>query len=263
MSSTYYVSAQNETCVSDRVPVTANIYSLPIAPTVSSFSHCGETDVTLTATASSYVYWYSDPQGINIITTTSQHVTETTTFYAATINENCRSAIVPLTVTINPLPMTPFVTDPEPICSNSNVNVTLTATPAVGTNVKWYDSNMNYVGQGNTYQAKNISSSTVFYATAYNSDCESEPVAVNIAKNPLPAAPTVIGDTICAAGTATLTANAGNLTVRWYDANNNFLAEGNTYSPDITATTTFKATAYNTETLCESAPTNVTAVVGQ
>ena len=263
VSSTYYVSAQNETCVSDRVPVTANIYSLPIAPTVSSFSHCGETDVTLTATASSYVYWYSDPQGINIITTTSQHVTETTTFYAATINENCRSAIVPLTVTINPLPMAPFVTDPEPICSNSNVNVTLTATPAVGTNVKWYDSNMNYVGQGNTYQAKNISSSTVFYATAYNSDCESEPVAVNIAKNPLPAAPTVIGDTICAAGTATLTANAGNLTVRWYDANNNFLAEGNTYSPNITATTTFKATAYNTETLCESAPTNVTAVVGQ
>lgn len=262
-SNTYYVSAQNETgCVSDRVPVTANIYVLPGTPVVSSFSNCGETDVTLTATATNPVYWYSDAQGTNIISS-SQHVTETTTFYAATINENCRSAIVPLTVTINPLPIAPIVTDLEPICSNSNVNVTLTATPAVGTNVKWYNSNMNYVGQGNTYQAKNISNSTVFYATAYNSDCESEPVAVTITKNPLPAAPTVYGDTICSAGTATLTANAGNLTVRWYDANNNFLAEGNTYSPNITATTTFKATAYNTETLCESAPSSVTAVVGQ
>ena len=263
VSNTYYVSAQNETgCVSDRVPVTASIYSLPTAPIVSSFSNCGETDVTLTATAANPVHWYSDAQGTNIISTT-QHVTTTTTFYAATLNENCRSAIVPLTVTINPLPSPPEVTDPDPICSNSNVNVTLTATSAVGTNVKWYDSNMNYISQGNTYQAKNISSSTVFYATAYNSDCESEPVAINITKNPLPSAPTVTGDTICAAGMATLTANAGDLTVRWYDNNDSVLAEGNTYSPYISTTTTFKATAYNTETLCESAPTNVTAVVGQ
>ena len=263
VSSTYYVSAQNETgCVSDRVPVTANIYILPDAPTVSSFSNCGETDVTLTATATNPVRWYSDPQGTDIISTT-HHVTETTTFYAAAVYGNCRSAIVPLTVTINPLPAVPEVTNPDPICSNSNVNVTLTATSAVGTNIKWYDSNMNYIGQGNSYQAKNISSSTVFYATAYNSDCESEPVAVNIIKNPLPAAPTAFGDTICAAGEAILTANAGDLTVRWYDANNNFLFEGNTYSPNINTTTTFKATAYNAATLCESAPTNVTAVVGQ
>lgn len=263
VSNTYYVSAQNETgCVSDRVPVTANIYSLPTAPTVSSFSNCGETDVTLTATATNPVQWYSNPQGTNIIPI-AQHVTETTTFYAATINENCRSALIPLTVTINPLPLAPVVTDPAPICSNSNVNVTLTATSAVGTNVKWYDSNMNYVAQGNTYQAKNISASTTYYATAYNSDCESEPVAIHIIKNALPSAPTVTGDTICSAGVATLTANAGNLTVRWYNINDSLLAEGNTYSPNISATTTFKATAYNTETLCESAPTNVKAVVGQ
>ena len=263
VSSTYYVSAQNSTCVSDRVPVTASIYPIPAAPTVSSFSQCGEGDITLTATSSEPVQWFSDAQGVNAISP-SQHITQTTTFYAAVVTENnCQSAIAPLTVTIYELPQPPVVTNPDPICSNSTVNVTLSATSATGTNVKWYDSEMNYKGQGNTYQVRNVSSSTTYYATAYNSDCESDPVAVNIIKNPLPAEPTVSCDPLCAPGEATLIADAGGLSVKWFDADNNFLAEGLSYSANIATTTIFKAVAFDTETLCESAPVNVTAMVAQ
>ena len=264
VSSTYYVSAQNSTgCVSDRVPVTATIYPMPAAPTVSSFSQCGEGDITLTTTSTDPVQWYSDAQGQNVISP-NQHITQTTTFYVAAVNgSNCQSPISSLTVTINQKPLPPVVTAPDPICSNSNVNVILSATAAAGTNVKWYDSEMNYKGQGNTYQVKNVSSSTTYYATAYNSDCESDPVAVNIIKNPLPAAPTVSCEPLCAPGVATLVADAGGFNVRWFDANDNFLAEGSIYTTNISASTLFKATAYDDETLCESAPVNVTALIDQ
>ena len=264
VSSTYYVSAQNSAgCVSDRVPVTASIYAIPATPTVSSFSQCGEGDITLTATSSDPIQWYADAQGTNAISPT-QHITQTTTYYAAAVNENnCQSALAPLTVTINQKPQPPVVTDPDPICSNSPVNVILNATSSTGTNVKWYDSEMNYKGQGNTYQVRNVSSSTTYYATAYNSDCESDPVAVQIIKNPIPAEPTVSCEPLCAPGEVTLVANAGGLSVKWFDANNNFLAEGLTYSTDIVTTTIFKASAYDSETQCESSPVDVTALVDQ
>ena len=264
VSNTYYVSAQNSTgCVSTRVPVTASIYPTPVAPTVSSFSHCGEDDFTLTATATGPVQWYSDAQGENAISP-AQHVSSTTTFYAAVVSgSDCRSTLSPLTITINPKPQPPIVTVPDPVCSNSNINVILNATSAVGTNVKWYDSEMNYKGQGNTYQVKNVSSSTTYYAIAYNSDCESDPVAVNIIKNPIPAAPTVSCEPLCAPGEATLVADADGLTVKWFDADNNYLAEGSVYTANISASTIFKAIAYNDETLCESAPATVTALIDQ
>ncbi len=264
VSNTYYVSAQNSTgCVSTRVPVTASIYPMPAAPTISSFSQCGEGDITLTATSTAPVQWYSDAQGENTISPT-QHITQTTTYYAAAVSDNnCHSAIVPMTVTINPKPQPPVVTEPDPICSNSNVNVTLSATSASGTNVRWYDSEMNYKGQGNTYLLRGVSSSTTYYATAYNSDCESDPVAVNIIKNSLPAPPTVNCEPLCAPGEATLVAVDEGLTVKWFDANNNFLAEGLTFTTNISSTTIFKATAYNNETLCESSPVSITALVGQ
>ena len=264
VSSTYYVSAQNNTgCLSSRVPVTASIYPMPAAPTVSNILQCGEGDFTLTATSADSVQWYSDAQGENIISPT-QHIAQTTTFYAAAVNgSNCQSPLAPMTVTINQKPLPPVVTAPDPVCSNSNVNVILSATSAVGTNVKWYDSEMNYKGQGNTYQVKNVSNSTTYYATAYNSDCESDPVAVNIIKNPLPAAPTVSYTPLCAPGEVTLIADANGLTVRWFDDSDNFLAEGPIYTSNIAVSTLFKATAYDNETNCESTPANITATIDQ
>ena len=264
VTSTYYVCAQNDAgCVSSRTPVTASIYSQPSAPTVSSFSQCGEADITLTANAEGPVEWYSDAQGLNVIPAT-QHISVTTTFYAAVVNgEECRSTLSPLTVTVTEKPQAPTVTIPDPICSNSSVNVTLSATSTPGTNIKWYDSNMNYKGQGNTYQAKNITTTTTYYATCYNSDCESDPTPVTIVKNPLPDVPTVSCAPLCAPGLATLSADAGGLSVKWLDANNNILSEGLTYTPSISATTLFQAIAFDSETSCESAPVNVTAIVSQ
>ena len=240
-SQTYYVSAKNAGgCYSARVPVTATILSLPAAPAVSSTSICGEGDITLTATSANTVKWYTDAEGNNE-TTANQHITATTTFHAAAIDGNgCRSSLVAMTVTMNPLPAAPTVTSPEPFCSNGNVNVVLTASPATGCIVRWYDADHNFIGIGQ--QNKTVSGSTLFYATSYSNatQCESSPVTFNVVVNPLPAAPTVSNTSICGEGDITLTATSAN-TVKWYvDANGN---NETTADQHITSTTTFHAAA--------------------
>ena len=89
-------------CESAMTPVEVVINPLPASPTVSNTSICGEGDVTLTATTSNTLKWYSDQEGTNEVSA-NQHVSATTTFYAAAIDGNgCVSATAPMTVTVNP-----------------------------------------------------------------------------------------------------------------------------------------------------------------
>ena len=264
ITTTYYVSAQNaDGCQSERTAVTATVIALPAAPTVSNTNVCGESDVTLSATSAFTMKWFSDEQGNSEIEST-QHVESTTTYYVAAIDGTCRSALVPMTLTVNPVPATPAVQTPEPICSNDNVNVTLTAAPGNGGDiVRWYQQDAtSYTAQGNTYQAKNIASSTTYYATTFNNTthCESEKIAVEVVKNSIPDAPTVACEPLCGEGTAMMTGTASN-SIRWYSSNDELLHTGNSYSQAVTATTSFKASSYNETTGCESEKVNVTAFV--
>ena len=104
-STTFYASIVNNNtqCESGKTSVEIVINPLPAAPTVSNTSICGEGDVTLTATTSNTLKWYSDQAGENEITA-NQHVSATTIFYAAAIDGNgCKSATAPMTVTVKPV----------------------------------------------------------------------------------------------------------------------------------------------------------------
>ena len=218
-TTTYYVSAQYDGgCASPRVPVTATILEKPAAPTVTSVSSCGETDITLTAAnvGSNTLKWYSDPAGENEITNLNQHVTSTTAFYAANVAANgCRSNLQPLTVTIKSIPTEPTATSPAPFCSNDIVNVTLSATVPSGHVLRWYDESHGFLFQGS--QTVSLSESTTYYATSYNQNtqCESDFTAFNVVINPLPNAPVVEDESICGGGNITLTASSTN-NVTWY-----------------------------------------------
>jgi len=218
-TTTYYVSAQyNGGCSSARVPVTATILENPGAPTVTDISNCGETDITLTASnvGSNTLKWYSDAEGNNEITALNQHVTNITTFYAATIASNgCRSELQPMTVNIKPVPAAPTVVSPEPYCSNGSVSVTFSATVPSGHIAKWYDEGHTFIFQGT--QTQSVNQSKTYYVTSYsnNTQCESNPVAFNVVINSLPAAPEVSNDSICGEGNITLSATSTH-TVTWY-----------------------------------------------
>lgn len=264
-STTYYVCAQNSAgCTSSRVPVQANIYSVPNPPTVSNISRCGAGEYTLTATSPYSVQWYSDNAGSNAIPAT-QNITQTTTYYAAAVDDHqCVSSLVPMTVTINDVPGQPTVTPIAPTCSNSSVSAILSATPgANGNQIRWYDNTFTFLGVGQ--RTVNVNSTTNYYASTFNSttQCESDKQLVQVVVNPIPTAPQISCAPHCGAGNVTLSliGSANGLTINWYNANDQHLASGNSYTTYLSSTTNFKAIATDDATGCESPSVTVTAIV--
>ena len=258
----YYVSALNAGgCSSPRVQVTATVNAAPANPSVSDMSVCGASDITLTATSANTVHWYSDADGNNEITTT-QNVTESTTFYAAAISsDGCRSTLVPLAVTVNEIPAAPVVTTTptSPICSNSSVSVQFNVTPQTGYTVKWFDNDLQSVGQG-FQTTKTVSGPTTYYASiTYNeSQCESAKTPVEIVINPLPAAPSDITNaSVCGSGDITLSAQSSTAT-NWYsDPNGETEVSVNQH---ITSETTFYAAVID-QNNCRSSLVPMTVTV--
>ena len=242
-SATYYVSAKNAGgCYSARVPVTATINPLPSIPTVNNTSVCGENDIVLSNQSNDATNWYSDQNG-DTAATANQHIAATTTFYAAIIDgNNCRSTLVPMTVTVNDIPSAPTVTTnpTSPICSNSSVSVTFNTTAPAGHTVKWYDSEQQSAGQGNQVTKTVNVGTTTYYAAVSNNGtlCESAKTPVEIVVNPLPDAPTVTNTSVCGEGDIVLSNQSSDAT-NWYsDQNGDTAATANQH---IAATTTFYA----------------------
>ena len=110
---------------------------------------------------------------------------------------------------------------------------------------------------------------TTFYVSSYNTTtgCESEKIPLHVNIYPVPGVPTVTPDTICGAGTVTLTALYGeNATLcRWF-ANNvtsDILATGQTYTPSVNSTKTYYVESYNETSGCTSSRVPVTAIVNK
>ena len=256
---TRYAAVQNaEGCLSARVPVTGTFFALPAAPVTENITHCGPTTVTLTATGSHSLTWYSDAQGNTVLDATTQNVTTTTTFYvASTDGNNCRSALVPLTVTIHDVPAQPAT---ETNVCFTGTTTTLSATPAQGTVCKWYPGgvtgNNYYNAAAGTYTVTSCDQSTAL-------NCESAPVTVTVTATP--SVPSAEDVTLCAAGSATLSVNnsSSDYTYTWYsDADlSHQVGTGASVNVNVTADDTYYVTAANGN--CVSAAKAVTVTIRQ
>ena len=94
-------------CESAKTTVVATVNEVPAAPTVTSPAYCGAYTVNLTATAATgcTLTWYSDADSTQVLSSTTQEVTQTTSFYVmATAQNGCRSALQEMVVTINEIP---------------------------------------------------------------------------------------------------------------------------------------------------------------
>jgi len=174
-TSRYYAALQNTntTCIGPRTEVILTILPRPVAPisggnqTVCSD---GSTTQTLVATATVpngfSVIWYINPNGITPSDiTTSPILTEvgSITYYAAAQNQNtsCIGPRTPVTLTINPRPVTQTVTAPS-YCASTSPNgtvISLTNTQA-GVTYRLMDATTNpnsvlatLVGTGNGVQS--------------------------------------------------------------------------------------------------------------
>lgn len=206
---------------------------VPSAPSAPNTSLCAKGTILATAGANANtVKWYD--AGGNFLTqgTTSPLTTLTTTYTIKSFNSTtgCEStASSTVTVTIITAPPAPTFIN-NPVCGSG----TITAIPGnTAQTVKWYSSLTNGTLLATSTTSPNTTSTTTYYTTSLRTStgCESDPrTAVTVTVNPLPAAPTVTGNTRFGAGTVTLTASGGT-SFQWYNASNVSQGTGTTFSP--------------------------------
>jgi len=270
----YYVAINNGTCESNRTLVTATINPLPTAPSTTGASSCGSGSVTLNAsggTAGQY-RWYTVATGGTAIAGqtnaayTTPTLTGTTNYYVAINNGTCESNRTIVTATINPIP-TPPTTTGASICGSGSV--TLNASGGTAGQYRWYTvatGGTAIAGQTNAaYTTPTLTGTSNYSVAINNGTCESNRTIVTATINPIPAAPSTTGASICGSGSVTLNASGGVAgQYRWYTVSTGGTAiTGQTNAayttPTLTGTTNYYV-AINNGT-CESNRTIVTATI--
>jgi len=241
----------------------------PAPPSVNNGSTCGPGTVTLSGTPTSgcTLRWFNAPTRGTYLgegnTFTTPFISVTTTYYAASYNPNTAqfSSRVAATANVISVPTSSASATNNSRCGTGTI--TLSGTPgADANNLRWYTAATggSLVNLGLTY-GTTLSTTTTYYIVGYQTStgCESNaprvPVVATI--NSEPGLPAGVSQSICGSGTVTLTATSGSNgnAVRWYSASTggSLLATSSSYTtPNLSATTTYYISSYNTSTLCES-----------
>jgi len=248
-TTTYYVSQSAIGCESPRAAITVTINPQPAPPAVSNIAFCqniAAQPLTAIADAGNTLKWYTVSSGGTASLVAPTPLTTnagTINYYVSQVTSSgCESQRATLTVTINPQPAPPTVTNPS-YCLNATATA-LTATPASGNTLNWYTT-----ATGGTASATApIPATTTTGITNYFvsqttlAGCESQLATLTVTVNPIPSAPVTNDITYCQFNTASLltaTALAGN-TLKWYSA----ATGGSTIATPTPATTTTGTTTY-------------------
>jgi hypothetical protein len=244
-TTTYYVETGNS-CRSSRIPVQAIIATQPAAPLGTDGVRCGTGVVTLNASSTETINWFSAINGGVSLGTGPTFTTpslSSTTIYYVEAGNGCNSARTPVTAIITPLPATPTASNVS-LCGSNSFTLNAAGTETI----YWYDaaSGGNLLNTGASYVTPVIASTTTYYVEQ-GDNCRSNRLPVNAIVNPLPAAPTASDVNRCGTGTVSLTAT-GNGTISWYDqaTGGALVTTGTSYTtPSLTSTTTYYLEANN------------------
>lgn len=260
----FYVASDSAGCISSKTIVEAIVKPFPVAPTVKDTATCVAGNITLTASGSPETYkWFdSNDTFLQDGQSISRSITETSTFLVASSLNGCLSEIkTPLTVTLNSIPPNPM-TSVKPVCGEGRV--ALSASGSVG-NFFWYQNATieTPIVNDSDYLTDTLSVSTVFYVLAEKDNCKSPRIPVEAIVNPLPLAPSAIGDSVCGNGEMNLKASGNFTNYIWYSTliGNDSLDSGELLKVDLSATTTYYVSSLDNNG-CESAlRTPVQAIV--
>ena len=210
LSSTYYYRLYASCGTTD----TSGIKTIIVAnPTVSgtNASRCGVGQITLNASGTGNISWYSGSSGGAALFTGATYtplLTATTTFWLESAIGTCLNSggRVPVTATLNPAPAVNFTTSSNSVCAGTSV--TLTASSTNGGYVYYWSTNGTTVlFTGNPY-VFTPSVTANYYVVAVDSSggaynlCGAIDGPSNVVVNFQPAAPIVSPSTstICVAG---------------------------------------------------------------
>ncbi|HTE02062.1 MAG TPA: PKD-like domain-containing protein [Mucilaginibacter sp.] len=262
-TTTFYVQTTLSGCTSLRTPVVVNIYP---DPNVTRATVCSGSVATLTATRGDSYAWYNVPAGGSILSNASSFVTppllSSTAYYVSSINNGCVSPRVRVFAIVTP-PLAPPTAPGTAVCAGVAANLHATAPAGV---LEWFN-----VPSGGTalisspdYTTPSLATTTTYYVQATLNECSSPRTPVTVTVNPIPAAPTITGPTICTGSSALLTPTGPGGTYQWFDApaGGNLLFTGNTFgTPALNSSTTYYVQVSNGS--CTSGRTPVTVNVTQ
>ncbi len=186
---------------------------------------CYGDTITLTANSAYPVHWYSDPNGLNVIDTSSMHtvynVTGSLIVYAQALEDPfCPSPIIPVNVYLNPNTAPPNIYGDSAMCNFQPINLT---TDTIG--------NISYYWNGPNGFSSNASQITANMVGVYSlhvkrNGCNSMTRFITISNINAPT-PIFIGDsTLCTGGNEVLFGFAPVPGVWNYIDNNNVLNTG-------------------------------------
>jgi len=231
---------------------------------------CAGSSVTLTASANvpgTTFNWYTTATGSSPVhtgATYSPAVAGTITYYVSAARAGCtdESERAPVTVTVNPIPVAPVIT-------NNNISVcpggtaTFTAQPVSGVTINWYAAATGGtpIATGISFTTGAISATTPFYAEAVSGGTCPSPTRtlVTATLSALPTVPTLTANnvTICDGDVAVLSiaSPVAGQTYNWYSTSTGgtpLFTGVNFTSPVLHNNAVYFAAAVNA-TGCESA----------
>lgn len=263
----YIVAGVLDGCEGAPTLVNVDFYNAaqPIASNDTSI--CTGNSVTLSASAvgSTEIRWYTNSDLTGYLQSGSSFTTPilnaNTTYYVSAVYPNgCESLSEPIVISINPLALSPILTD-EIYCTSDNI--ILNATNISGT-LTWYSDAAltTSVGTGSPLNL-GIQPAGVYnyFAQVNNGTCTSLAIANTVEVIANPVALGIVPQTICEGESASLTTTSTN-NVNWYAdaALSNLLFVGSTFTtPILTSNTTYYVT--QSTTLCESVSSSVLVTV--
>lgn len=265
-TTTFYVQTANGTCISPRTAVIATVNTTPTVSSTTPAGRCDSGTVVLGATATAgTLNWYSVPTGGSVLGTgtnfTTPTISATTTFYVEAATATCTSTRTAVVATAN---VTPSIASATPGARCDAGTVILSATASAGT-LNWFATATGgtALAAGNSFTTPSISVTTTYYVEAANGNCTSPRTPVVATVNVTPTITATTPANRCGAGTVMLEATASAGTISWYGSASGgvLLATGPTFSPTISATTTYYVETTNAN--CTSPRIAVTATVNE
>jgi hypothetical protein len=107
-TTTYYAESGAGACLSNRIPATVVIHTAADFPVTTSAQRCGPGGLSLSASSTDLILWYSAPAGGSLVGSGSSLVTPslgtTVTYYAQSFNSFCQSPRIPALAEVFSIP---------------------------------------------------------------------------------------------------------------------------------------------------------------
>lgn len=243
----YWVSQSALGCEGPRAKISFKVNSLPIVTAIATPSTICDGENTILKGSGAINYTWDN----GVVDNQSFKPTSTKSYTLIGSDVNTCKDTIQVTVTVNPIPAIPTVTNPADICQNGNVPDL--SQSVVGNQIRWYNAAIGGVGSVNPIIAKsNLSGSFDVYVSQTILNCESARTKITYTIVPTPAKPTVQSPiNSCKSSTTNLSASASGQ-LKWYTSETSMI--GSTSTPIVNTSSVGQQNFWvtNNQSNCES-----------